>query len=127
MIQLASRTSYLLAAVAAVLTSLLLIWISLGVGIIGADGDPDNRYFFIVVLVGIIGAGIARFRAKGLAYTLFTMAAVQALIGVYAAAIGLGMPYSPPLEILGLSGFFVFLFVVSGWLFLRAAAAGRRT
>src|SRR5688572_18939589 len=34
----------------------MLVWLSLGVGIIGADGDPANLMYFGVLAVGIIGA-----------------------------------------------------------------------
>lgn len=121
MIQLASKTAFRIAGAIAVIASLLLIWISLGVGIIGADGDPANRYYFAVIVVGLVGAGLSRLSSRGMALTLFAMALVQALIGIYAVAMGLGMPYSPPIEILGLTGFFVFSFTAAGWLFQRSA------
>lgn len=108
----------------AIAGALLLVWSSLGLGIIGADGDPANRMYFGVLAVGFIGALIARGQPRGMAWTLFAMAAVQALIGAFAIVTGLGQPYSPPLELLGLNGFFVALFLGSGWLF-QAAARGQ--
>ncbi|HUF04295.1 MAG TPA: hypothetical protein VMM38_08980 [Aridibacter sp.] len=120
-LKLNSSFAYRIAAAVAILSSLMLVWISLGVGIIGADGDTANMWYFGVIAVGVVGALIARFRARGMAFTMFAMALGQAVIGIYAIAAGLGLPYSPPLEILGLTGFFVVLFAASGWLFLRAA------
>jgi hypothetical protein len=105
----------------AIVGAFLLVWSSLGMGIIGADGDPANRMYFAVLAVGLIGGLIARFQPRGMAYTLFAMAAVQALIGAFAIITGLGQPYSGPLELLGLNGFFVALFLASGWLFQAAA------
>lgn len=122
MFMLNSTNSYRLALAIAILTSLLLIWMSLGVGIIGADGDPSNRMYFWVIAAGVISAAVGRLKARAMARAMFAMAFVMAAIGVYAIAIGLGMPYSPPLEILGLTGFFVVAFGIAGWLFLRAAA-----
>ncbi|QQS41391.1 MAG: hypothetical protein IPM63_00095 [Acidobacteriota bacterium] len=115
------KSAYRIAFAGAILASLLLIWVSLGVGIIGADGDTSNRVFFWVIAVGVIFAAVGRLKAGAMALAMFAMAAVTLLIGLCAIALGLGMPYSPPLEILGLTGFFVVLFGAAGWLFLRAA------
>ena len=54
--------------------SAALVWLSLGIGIIGRDGDPANFMYF-----GVIAAG-------------------------------LGLPWSPPAETLGLNGIFILLF-----------------
>lgn len=99
----------------------ILVWLSLGVGIIGADGDPANRMYFGVVAVGIIGAVIARFQPVGMARALLATALAQALVGAIALIARLGLPWSGPAEILVLNGIFVVLFGASAWLFLRAA------
>lgn len=93
-------------------------------GIIGADGDPANLMYFGVLAVGIIGALIARFRPAGMTGALFATALAQAsvaVIAVIALIAGMGRPYSGPLELSLLNGFFVTLFVGSAWLFRRAA------
>ena len=118
-----ARTPYRLAVGLALAAALILLWLSLGVGIIGADGDPANRMYFAVIAIGIIGALIARFQPGGMALVLFAMALAQATIGVMAIVTGLGRPYSGPLELLLLNAFFVALFVGSAWLFRRAARA----
>jgi len=105
----------------AIAAALLLAWLSLGVGIIGRDGDPDNRMYLGVLLVGIAGALIARFRPQGMARALIATALAQAAVAVIALAAGLGRPWSGPLELVLLNGFFVALFVISAWLFSRAA------
>jgi O-antigen/teichoic acid export membrane protein len=99
----------------------ILAWLSLGVGIIGRDGDPANLMYFGVLAVGIIGAIVARFRPHGMARALFVMALAQALVAVIALIFGLGLPWSPPAEILALNGFFVALFLGAAWLFRDAA------
>lgn len=101
--------------------ALLLVWLSLGVGIIGRDGDPANLMYFGVLTVGIIGALIARFRPGGMARALLATALAQALVAVIALVAGLGYPWSGPLELSLLNGFFVAMFVGSAWLFRRAA------
>lgn len=105
----------------AVAAAFLLAWVSLGVGLIGADGDPANVMYFGVIAVGIIGAFIARFEPRGMAAALFVTAAAQALVGAIALFGGLGRPWSGPLEIVLSNAFFVGLFTGSGWLFRRAA------
>ena len=115
------RTSYRTAMGLALATSLMLVWMSLGVGIIGRDGDPANVMYFGVLAVGIAGAIVARFRSRGMARALVAMALAQALVTVIALSAGLGLPWSGPAEILLLNGFFIALFVGSAWLFRRSA------
>lgn len=113
--------AYRFAIGVALAAALILIWLSLGVGIIGRDGDPANLMYFGVLAVGIIGAFIARFRPRGMARALLAMALAQTVIFLIALIARLGYPYSGPLELLGLNGFFVALFAGSAWLFRRAA------
>ncbi|MCB8944398.1 MAG: hypothetical protein H6658_11680 [Ardenticatenaceae bacterium] len=117
------NNAYPLAIGAALMSALLLIWLSLGVGIIGADGDPANRMYFGVIAVGIIGAILARLQPAGMARTMLAMAAAQALVAAIALFAGLGLPYSGPLELIGLNGFFVALFAGTAWLFQQATRA----
>jgi hypothetical protein len=69
---------------------LLLVWLSLGVGIIGQDGDPANAMYFGVLAVGIVGALIARFRPGGMSRALLATALAQATVGAIALVGGLG-------------------------------------
>lgn len=116
-----NTTTYRFAVVIALATAFILVWLSLGVGIIGRDGDPANLMYFGVLTIGIIGALIARFRPLGMARALFATALAQTLVAVIALIAGLGYPWSGPLEITLLNGFFVALFIESAWLFRRAA------
>ena len=101
--------------------SFLLAWVSPGVGLIGADGDPANAMYIGVFAVGGVGALVSRLRPRGMARTLVGMAVAQAVIAAIALFGGLGRPWSGPLEIVLSNGFFVALFVGSAWLFRRAA------
>ena len=113
--------AYQAAVGVAVAAALVLVWLSLGVGIIGQDGDPANLMYFGVLAIGITGAFVARLQPHGMARALFATALAQALIAAVALVVGLGYPWSGPLEIVLLNGFFVALFVGSAWLFRRAA------
>lgn len=113
--------AYRLAFGAAGASAFILLWLAAGVGIIGADGDRANMMYLGVLAVGIIGALIARFKPLGMARTLVAMAVAHGVVGLIALVAQLGQPYSGPLEILGLTGFFIVLFAGSAWLFQQAA------
>jgi hypothetical protein len=116
-----SSTAYRSAIGVALTAAFVLVWLSLGVGIIGKDGDPANLMYFGVLAVGIIGAIVARFQPHGMARALIATALAQALVAAIALIAGLGLPWSGPAEILLLNGFFIALFAGSAWLFRRAA------
>ncbi|MEM8559165.1 MAG: hypothetical protein AAGG50_15195 [Bacteroidota bacterium] len=118
---LAPRIAYRAGLGLAGASTLFLFVVSLGVGLIGADGDPANLLYLGVIALGVVGALVARFRASGMVVVLAAMALVQAGIGLYAMVAGLGRPYSSALELLGLTGLFVALFLTAAWLFHHAA------
>ena len=107
----------------ALAAAIVLVWLSLGVGIIGKDGDPATVMYFGVLAVGIIGAVIARLKPHGMARAVFAMALAQALVAAIALIGGWGLPWSGPAELLVLNGFFIAMFAGSAWLFRRAARA----
>ena len=115
------RYAYRIAVAGTAVASLLLLWLSLGVGIIGRDGDPANRMYFAVVGIGLAVAIRARFRAEGMARALFSMALAQAMVAAIAVIGGLGRPWSGAAELLILNAFFIAAFAGSAWLFRRAA------
>jgi hypothetical protein len=117
-----NRIAYRFAMGIAVVAACLLIWLSLGVGIIGKDGDSANMMYFGVIAVGIIGAIISRFRPMGMARILLAMALAQALVALIALIAGLGLPWSGPAEIIMLNGIFIGMFIGSAWLFKRTVA-----
>ncbi len=108
------------AIVISVFGVLLLIWMSLGIGIIGEDGNPTNTVYAGVVAIGIIGTILSRRKPIGMTLTLFIMALAQAVIAIISILLKAGMPWSPPLELLGLNSIFIALFVAAGLLFRRA-------
>jgi hypothetical protein len=115
--------AYRAAVAVALAAAFLLVWLSLGVGLIGQDGDPANGMYFGVLAVGFIGAVIARLQPLGMARALLATALAQAVVTAIALGAGLGQPWSGPAELLLLNGFFVALFVAAAWLFGRAARA----
>ena len=84
------------------------------------SGNPANLWYYSVLAVGLLGALLARLKARGLAWTMFTMAATLALI---AAVLPSGAP--PELArnmVVGHVGA-VGLFLASGLLFRHASLA----
>ena len=125
-LELAVRRSgsltYRLGAGVALFAAFLLIWINLAVGIIGSEGEPANLLYVGVLVVGVAGAIVARFRADAMARAMLVTAGAQALVGVVALAAGwekTGPRW--PLDVLGLTVFFVARFGGSAWLFRQAA------
>jgi hypothetical protein len=118
----AGNTGYRVALGVAIAAGVSLVWLVGAVGVIGAEGDRADLMYGGVLAVGIIGAVIARLRSRGMARALLAMALAQALVATIALVAGKHQaPVSSFLEILGLNGFFVALFVGSAWLFRHAA------
>ncbi len=116
------NTAYKSAVGLALATPFLLVWIIGAVGVLGRAGDRADLMYIGVFAVGIMGAIIARFQPHGMARALFATALAQALVAVIALIAGMHQaPYSSVIEILGLNGFFVALFLGSAWLFRNAA------
>jgi len=113
--------AYRAAVGVALAAAFILVWVNGAVGIIGSEDNPANLMYGGVLAVGIIGAIIARFQPHRMARALFATALAQALVAVIALIAGLGFPWSGPLEIVVLNGFFVALFVGSALLFQKAA------
>lgn len=106
----------------AVVTAFTLIWINLAVGIIGAEDNPANLMYGAVLAVGILGAIIVRFQPDGMARALAATALAQALVGAIALIAGLGSAGANwPGPIVVLTGFFAASWLVSAWLFRKAA------
>ena len=99
---------------------LLLGWVTAAVGIIGSEDNKANLMNVVVVLVVVVGVILARFKPRGMSRALFATALAQAMVAAIALLMDMGTPYSGPLEIVTINGFFVALFVGSGVLFSRA-------
>jgi hypothetical protein len=108
------RFAYRVAAGIAVAAALLLIWINLAVGIIGNEGNPANLMYAGVLVVGIVGAIVARFQPRGMTLALLATAIAQVLVALIALVAGFGHTFV-------VTGVFVALWLTSAWLFRRSA------
>ncbi|MES2336986.1 MAG: hypothetical protein V4537_02680 [Pseudomonadota bacterium] len=112
-VRLSSSVAYRAGIALALLATVLLVWINAAVGIIGAEDNPANLMFAVVPAVAIVGAGLARFRARGMARAM--IAAVVAQCGVAIAAMVLADAFILPITVL-----FCALWLAAAWLFGRA-------
>ena len=85
------------------------------------SGNPANLMYYSVLAVGAVGACLARLKARGLALTLFAMAATLALIAVTLPSGA--PPYLARNMAIG-HGVCTALFTASGLMFRHASLAG---
>jgi hypothetical protein len=85
------------------------------------SGHPERLWYHSVLVVGAIGACLARLKAPGLAWTLFAMSATLALIAVTLPS---GAPPDMARRMAIGHGVYVVLFTASGLLFRHASLAG---
>lgn len=119
----ASNMVYRCALGLALAAALFLIWANLAVGLIGSESEPANLMYIGVLAVGIIGVLIARLQPRGMALALFATALAQALVAGIALLARMDQyPGSSVVEILGVNGGFIVLWIGSALLFQRAVA-----
>lgn len=81
------------------------------------SGHPANLMYYSVLIVGVVGAVLARLKARGLARTLFAMAVTLALIALMLPS---GAPPDMARRMAIGHGVYVALFIAAGLLFRRA-------
>jgi len=119
-VRLSDNLAYQAAAAMAVGTGFLLVWANLAVGLIGNEDNPLNLLYVGVLAIGFLGAIFARFRTRGLMWTLFAMTAAVFLITGVALFVEWGRPGSEPMEIVAVNAVLATLFAGSGGLFRLA-------
>jgi len=108
--------AYAAGAIVAAGAAFLLFLVNGAVGFIGNENDPVNLVFFGVLTVALGGAIIVRFRPEGLARTMAVTAGAQVMAG----ALAVSMVPDVRGFLLG-TAMFVPLWLLSSWLFARAA------
>lgn len=101
---------------------LLLVWVNAAVGGILGD-DPANMMYFGVLLVGLVGALIARLEPRGMSRASFATAFAMVLVPAIALLIGTPAFANGVPAVFGLHAVFALLFVGSALLFRRAGAS----
>lgn len=114
--------AYTMAAGLALAATFLLLWISGAVGIIGSEQDDVNMLFLGVLAVALLGSIGALFRPTGMALAMVAAAIAQACVPVAGWAFwpeSRDSIWQP--EVVVLTGFFTGMWLVSAWLFRKAA------
>lgn len=115
--RLARNNAYIVASGLAAGGGFLMVWANLAVGIIGNENNPANEMFFGVIAVGIIGACLVLFRARGMVWVMSATAVAQLAVCLYAWLAGLGW-------IFVFTGVMCALWLASARLFHHAAKTG---
>lgn len=116
------RSPYRFGAVVAVSAALILVYGILALGLVGEEGDPFDRIYAVVLVVAIVGALIARFRAYGMSLAMGAAACTMGVIAVIALAAGKHRsPATSIPELVGLHVMFMAMFAGSALLFRRAS------
>ncbi len=103
-------------------TTFLMIWANLGVGLIGSGPNAANIMFMGVPVVGLIGAFLSDFTARGLERTMYAMVGSLIVVAIIALLGNMQQyPAASTVEIVGVSGGFGFLYAVCGLIFRYAA------
>jgi hypothetical protein len=118
----AGNLAYQAGAVLALGASVLTLWVTGAVGIIGNEANPGNLLYVGVVVLAIVGAIIARGRAAHMAWAMTAVAVAEILVPVIAYA-SVADPSSDVLapEVFGATGFFTAMWLASAWLFHKSA------
>lgn len=106
-----------------IVASMLIVWITGAVGIIGGEQNDANMLYIGVIALMLLGAALTRARARPMAWVLAASAFATASIGLVATLAGWGAD-GPiwPLDILGASGVLAAMFAASALLFRHAGA-----
>ena len=120
-----SNKAYRFAVGVALAAVFLLVGVNAAVGGILGD-DPANMMYFGVLLVGFIGAVIARLEPQGMSRALFATAFAMVLVPAIALIIGTPAFANGVVAVFGLHAVFAMLFVGSALLFQRASAMGSK-
>jgi hypothetical protein len=110
----------------AIAASLFLVVMTLGVGLVGADGDPVNLIYLAVLAAGATGSLVTRFSPDGMTRTLIAVSVTQALVAAIALVFGLVQSGPTPVEFfLGGNAIFLLLWITSAWLFHKSTRTDR--
>lgn len=109
---------YRVALAITLLTSLVMIWANLAVGLIGSENEAINQLYFILIATVFLAGYIVKFQPKGMFKVMMLIATLQSSIVIIALSLGYQHVYGSSIaEILAVNGFFILLWATSGLLF----------
>jgi hypothetical protein len=123
-LELAARkgnAAYRMGAGLALAAGVLLLVVNGAVGIIGNEHEAANLLFLAVIALALVGALVAMFRPKGMAWAMGAAALAQLSVPVVARLLWPEAPVWAP-EVIGSTILFAGIWLVSAALFRKAAA-----
>ncbi len=117
----AGNLAYQAGVVVALGTGMLIMWTTGAVGIIGSEANPGNLLYVAVVPLAIIGAIIARGRARGMVWAM-AAAAIGTMLAPVIAYAGVANPVSDVLapEVFAATGIFTIGWLLAAVLFRKS-------
>jgi uncharacterized protein involved in response to NO len=82
-VRMARNNKYRLAVAFALAAAFLIVWASGAVGMIGDEDNPYNLLFLGVIVLALVGAIAARFRASWMALAMAVAAAAHAAVSIF--------------------------------------------
>jgi hypothetical protein len=115
-----TNLAYRQAVGVAVGTAFLLTWANLAVGVIGDETNPANLMYAGVLVVGLVGAGLARMQPRGLTRAMLATAGAQLLVPVIGLLVSRSSFEHELVRVLVANTVFAALFAASALLFHAA-------
>ncbi len=116
--RMSGNTAYRAAVVVALGAALVLFWVNGAVGIIGDENNDANMLYLGVLVVGVIGGLLVRFRPAGMSRAMLATAIAQMLVPLIAFLAGMAATGPAwPWDVIVLTAFFSGLWLLSAWLF----------
>jgi hypothetical protein len=114
--------AYSAAAGVALVTAAMLVLANGAVGFIGSEDEPANLVYVAVLAIALLWSVVARFRPAGMARAMLAAAGAQALAPALAAGIWpAARSQAVSATVLAVTAVFAGLWLLSAWLFRRAA------
>lgn len=116
--RLSSNIIYRVAVALTIISTFLLIWVNLAVGLIGSGPNAANLMYISIVAIIIAGTFLSHFTIRGMERVTFTAAiALVLFIAIQLLAKMYQYPGSSVFEVIAVNAFFAILFAASGLLF----------
>ncbi len=119
---LALRTAWAMA----LLSTFLMTWVNMAVGLLGGESNPLNMLLLTVPALGIVGAWLARLQPRGMVWVLVAMAALHLVLTMIAFSLSWRPLRQGPIDIWGPNGFFITLHLVAALLFWSSTSPVNR-
>jgi hypothetical protein len=99
----------------------LLVWLSLGIGIIGEAGNPANRWYLVGLCIGFFIALFYRFSALGMMKSLLSLMFFELLLLCIVVLNEQSIASNLTLKLVILNGAFIVMQFIAALLFYKVS------